>query len=293
MDAQPSGGQGPEDPVSSDLDSHILGELAGEIQSERASDRLHAVSVLGRFGTGPGSLEALKQLTADDPDPDVRKQARGAYERLKARVGQPLNHEMALRDGDKPPRLHVERFREFLGVPNPIYRIEAILQAVAVGDKAALPPILERLEREKDEWVIATLVRAIGKLGDRSHAVIVRPFLEWVDQPRVVANAIESLADLDIQAYAKEIVSHVESRDPRVQAAAVVALYPIEREAARVCLKAMSHAGKAARYAAAHCMARLHDAECVAMLKQMAAEERDPELRQRLTEQLQLTGRML
>lgn len=293
MQAQTDGGQGPEDPTSCDLDSHILGELAGEIQSERASDRLHAVSVLGRFGTGPGSLEALKLLTSDDPDPDVRRQARGAYERLKSRVGEPLSHELALRDGSSPPRLSLERFRELLGVPNPIYRIEAILQAVAVGDKAGLGPILERLERENDEWVIATLVRAIGKLGEKKHAEIVHPFLEWEDQPRIVANAIEALSELDVQRYAKEIVHHVESKDPRVQAAAVVALYPIEREAARVCLMAMSHAGKAARYAAAHCMARLHDPECVAMLKKMAAEERDPELKQRLNEQLQLTGRML
>ena len=277
-----------------DLDSHILGELAVEIQSERAADRMHAVSVLGRFGTGAGVLEALKHLTSDDPDPDVRRIARQCYERLKARVSEPLWVEMRVRTDTQPPRLDLERLKEYIRVPNPIYRIEAVLQAVDVGDRAALPVIVDRLAQEKDEWVVATLVRAIGAFGDPSHVGRLVPFLDWEDHPRVIANTLEALSRLDVNGTAKHIARMVDHRDPRVQAEAVVALYPIEREAARVCLAAMSRSTRlGSRSAAGHCLARLRDPDCVAMLKQMVADEPDAELRQRLQEQLAATGRHL
>ncbi len=280
-------------PEACDLDTHILGELAGEIQSDRAVDRMHAVSVLGRFGTGAGALEALKHLTSDDPDPDVRKLARVSYDRLKGRVTSPILSEMSLAKGD-PPKLDLERLREYVGVANPIYRIEAVLQAIDLGDKEALPILLEHFPREKDEWVIATLVRAIGVFGNASHAELVKPFLDWEEHPRVVSNAVEALARLDLERHAKDIVRMVDHRDPRVQAAAVVALYPIDRDAARVCLAAMSRSTRAStRMAASHCLFKLKDPESIAMLKQMAADEPDPELRQRLLDQLSATGRVL
>jgi HEAT repeat protein len=233
-------------------------------------------------------------MTADDSDSDVRRQARQAYDRLKSRIGEPMAIEMRVKQEGAAPRLDLERFHEYLGVANPIYRIEAILQAIEVGDRAAITLLLERLEREKDEWVIATIVRAVGHLGDASHVDLVKPFLVWEEHPRVVANAVEALSRLDLHACTTDIVKMVDHRDPRVQAAAVVALYPIERDAARVCLQAMARSQRAgARSAAAHCLSKLHDPESVAMLKQMAMDEPDPELRQRMNEQLLGTGRHL
>lgn len=267
-------GQSPENGEVCDLDTHILGELAGEIQSDKAVDRMHAVSVLGRFGSGPGALEALKHITSDDKDPDVRKQARLAYDRLKARVAAPLASEMRIRKKDGS--LDLPRFLSYISVPNPIYRIEAVLEAVASGDKAALPAMLDRLSRENDEWVVATLIRAVGGLGDGKYVPLLVPFLEWDAHPRVISNTIESLAKLDIRQAAPEIAKLVEHRDGRVQAAAVVALYAVEPDAARVCLQAMAHApNPGQRMAAAHCMARLHDQACVDMLYKMASEEKD------------------
>lgn len=286
--------QGPDRAEACDLDSHILGELAAEIQSDQAVDRMHAVSVLGRFGTGPGALAALKHITADDPDSDVRRSARQAYDRLKSRVVEPMTTEMRIRKPDQPPRLDLERFREFIGVPNPIYRIEAVLQAIQVGDKTALPLVVERLPREKDEWVVATLIRAVGQFGDASQVPLITPFLEWEAHPRVISNTVEALGKLDVNAAARDIARMVDHRDPRVQAAAVVALYPIEREAARVCLQAMARSARAgARSAAAHVLAKLRDPECLAMLKQMVADEPDPDLKTRLQDQLLATGRHL
>lgn len=274
-------GQSPENGEACDLDTHILGELAGEIQSDKAVDRMHAVSVLGRFGSGPGALEALKGICSDDKDADVRKQARVAYDRLKTRVAAPLASEMRIRREDGS--LDLDRLMQYIGVPNPIYRIESVLQAVDAGDKAALQPILDRLGRENDEWVVATLIRAVGTLGDSKHVPLLFPFLEWDAHPRVISNTIESLAKIDIRQAAPEIAKLVEHRDGRVQAAAVVALYAVEPDAARVCLQAMAHGPTvSARLAAAHCMARLHDEACVAMLFQMAKEEADEGLKAKL-----------
>ena len=285
---------GSEAPEACDLDSHILGELAGEIQSDRAVDRMHAVSVLGRFGTGPGALEALKHMTSDDPDHDVRRQARQSYDKLKARVVAPLASEMRVRTEGEAPKLDLVRLKKFINVANPIYRIEAVLQALDTRDKAALPDFLERLTREKDEWVVATLIRAIGVIGDASHIPMIVPYLEWEAHPRVISNSVEALGNLDVQTAAKDIARMVDHRDPRVQAAAVMALYKIERDAARVCLQAMARSTRTgARSAAAHCLAKLRDPECLTMLKQMATDEPDPELKVRFQDLLLATGRNL
>ena len=275
-----------------DRDTHMLGELAGEIQSDQPADRLRAVSVLGRFGTGPGALAALKLMTAEDPDADVRRQARVAYDRLKARVAAPLASRMGIRTATGG--LDLKRLLQFIADPNPIHRIEAVLQAVETQDRAALQPLVDQLGREKDEWVVATLVRAIGVVGDASHVPLIVPYLDWDAHPRVISNALEALSRLDVRKAGPDIARMVDHRDPRVQAAAVVALYPIEREAARVCLQAMARSARpGSRAAAAHCLARLHDEACVDMLRQMVLDETDPELKSRFQAYVQDSVRHL
>lgn len=278
-------GQSPSPSEVCDLDTHILGELAGEIQSDQPFDRLHAVSVLGRFGMGPGALEALKLITTEDPDNDVRRQARIAYDKLKLRVANVVVSEMRIRKAGGG--IDLPRFVEYLNMANPIYRIEAILQVIDANDKSGLQPVLDRLNREKDEWVVATLVRAVGCLGEPGHLSLILPFLEWDAHPRVISNAVEALAKLDVRAAGRDIARMVDHRDPRVQSMAVMALFSIEREAALVCLQAMARSARTnARSAAAHCLARLKDADCIAMLHQMVADEPDPGLKKRLDQYL-------
>ena len=53
----------------SEIDEHLLGELASGDDQRRAVDRMQAAVTLGRpSGTGPIAREALKQLLVQDPD---------------------------------------------------------------------------------------------------------------------------------------------------------------------------------------------------------------------------------
>ncbi len=102
-----------------------------------------------------------------------------------------------------------------------INKIQDIAQS---GDVTKLPTILKILESEKDKYLIATLIKAIGKMGNRSHMPNIIKFL-GDDDTRIVANCIESLEMLGNPKCVEPMLKLIGHGDNRVRANAMKAIW--------------------------------------------------------------------
>jgi len=98
-----------------------------------------------------------------------------------------------------------------------LVRTAAARAVAAAGDPAASTVLIRRLEQEKDEGVLAALLKAIGQLGATEALEVLARFAEPGGKPRrtpfIRAAAIEGLARLD-----------------RVEARALLELYSRDKE---------------------------------------------------------------
>ena len=82
-----------------------------------------------------------------------------------------------------------------------LVRTAAARAVAAAGDPAASTVLIRRLEQEKDEGVLAALLKAIGQLGAKEALEVLARFAEPGGKPRrtpfIRAAAIEGLARLD------------------------------------------------------------------------------------------------
>lgn len=98
------------------------------------------------------------------------------------------------------------------------------LKALAVGfNMEALPYLVEMLKSEKDPFVIASLVKLVGKYGGAGNIDNLSVFLNHED-PRVRANTIEGLELAGTEKIIAYIVPFINDVDNRIRANAVKAL---------------------------------------------------------------------
>ncbi len=109
-----------------------------------------------------------------------------------------------------------------------LVRTAAARAVAAAGDVAATTVLVRRLEQEKDEGVLAALLKAIGQLGAPEALEVLAKFAEPGGKPRrtpfVRAAAIEGLARLD-RLEAKALLElYARDKEPTVKRAAEASL---------------------------------------------------------------------
>jgi HEAT repeat protein len=109
-----------------------------------------------------------------------------------------------------------------------LVRTAAARAIASAGDPAATTVLVRRLEQEKDEGVLAALLKAIGQLGAQEALEVLAKFAEPGGRPRrtpyVRAAAIEGLARLD-KAEAKALLElYARDKEPTVKRAAEASL---------------------------------------------------------------------
>lgn len=109
-----------------------------------------------------------------------------------------------------------------------LVRTAAARAVAAAGDAAATTVLVRRLEQEKDEGVLAALLKAIGQLGSKEALEVLAKFAEPGGKPRrtpfVRAAAIEGLARLD-RIEAKALLElYSRDKEPTVKRAAEASL---------------------------------------------------------------------
>jgi len=272
------------DRMKIDIDENLKDELAQDLSSEKMQVRRDAIYVLGRLGIGTGTLEVLKKLADSDPVPALQVLARQAYANVCDRIQKKQGPTSPVAEEGAPDRLDVERFARWLSDPSPIHRLHAVLGAVAIKDPRMRDPLLAHLDSEEDDWVLASMVKAIGLCGDATHVVRIQRFLEVESRPRLVANTIEAIAMLDPACGSSLFFPFLDSNDTRVQASAAVAFFSRDRGVALDTLKKMAFSPQArSRGAAIHCLCRLDDPDAQDILMAMLANETHFHLAERIT----------
>jgi len=109
-----------------------------------------------------------------------------------------------------------------------LVRSAAARAIAAAGDVGATTVLIRRLEQEKDEGVLAALLKAIGQLGAKEALEVLAKFAEPGGKPRrtpfVRAAAIEGLACLD-RVEAKALLElYSRDKEPTVKRAAEASL---------------------------------------------------------------------
>mgnify|MGYP006278813981 CR=1 FL=1 len=102
-------------------------------------------------------------------------------------------------------------------------RLRAINAIVEAEDRQRIPHLLQALIVEKDEYVRAKLVIALGRLKARE-AIPSLKLLCGDEIPRVRANAIEALGEIGDKESYPMLISFLEDANNRVRANAIVAL---------------------------------------------------------------------
>jgi HEAT repeat protein len=109
-----------------------------------------------------------------------------------------------------------------------LVRTAAARTIAAAGDQGATTVLVRRLEKEKDEGVLAALLKAIGQLGATEALEVLARFAEPGGKPRrtpyVRAAAIEGLARLDRMEAKALLELYARDKEPTVKRAAEASL---------------------------------------------------------------------
>lgn len=143
-----------------------------------------------------------------DEDPDVRRNATNALRKIEFK--------------DALPHL-----RPMIDDPNFDVRVEAALAISRCAPDAAPPILKEKLQKEENFIVQATLISCLGQTAKADVIPLISPFLSSED-PRVVSNTIDAMvklsrkADPELVDRLKDLLQH---EDNRVKSTAIRTLW--------------------------------------------------------------------
>ena len=143
-----------------------------------------------------------------DEDPDVRRNATNALRKIEFK--------------DALPHL-----KPMIDDPNFDVRVEAALAISRCAPEAAPPILKDKLQKEENFIVQATLISCLGQTAKADAIPLISPFLSSED-PRVVSNTIDAMvklsrkADPEMVDRLKELLQH---EDNRVKSTAIRTLW--------------------------------------------------------------------
>lgn len=153
-----------------------------------------AVEVLGQVGSR--DLDSISHLLKD-PDPDIRRFAADIVGTIGDKRGVPALI-AALRD------------------ENPNVRSSSANSLGMMGDHDAIMPLINSLKEEKDEWVIFSIIEALGKVGDPRIIEHLTPFLDGDSELLMIAT-VEALKSFNIPIVAATLVQLLERANEGVR----------------------------------------------------------------------------
>ncbi len=240
-----------------ELAHKILSKMPGspgnaQAGSPGAADSLPDLSGTDVSQSGVVTAEQRQQFIDDlsHPDPEVRKSALTELARTKDLTLMPLIRKVAFTDPDSRVAFfaknahdnlelallpHVElkkqgetefslgRFTGYLESQDPRVRVAAVKKAITHGEKKVVQLLEKKLKEEQDDWVLATLISALGELGDKRVSGSITPFLKRRDT-RLRTIAIVCLADLEDDSVFPLITPALLDEDADVAAVAFMSL---------------------------------------------------------------------
>ena len=224
----------------------------------------------------PSSLPLIVSILSD-AEMSIRLKARNAlvvlakngcqeaYTALSRHAGERQSPEsfMTMSVIEKRPKL------DKLGDPRPRERMRAVQDIVDNEQRERIPELLQALLREKDQYVRATIVVALGRLKAEDAVGSLKVFLED-DDNRIRANAVEALGSIGGNDIYPLLIPFLEDANNRVRANAIVGLGQCPYIQLDMPLKKMVASPEVLmRRSAIYAMVELRRADFVPLLEQL------------------------
>lgn len=202
------------------------------------SDRKKAIIYLAKNPTME-NLTVLKDLAESDESVEIRFFARKAVDVVKKSLKLQVVDGVAASDGAAFPEG---------GFKYPLNgasgeKLAAIQYIIDKGLADSLPEMIEAMSSEADPAVLSSMLIVIGKFGGEQEIGVIVPCLENAN-PRVRANAIESLEMTGSAKVYPYIIARLDDDDNRVRANAVKALKNLGPANTLKILRAMVNSGR-------------------------------------------------
>ncbi len=194
-------------------------DILKKLESGDGTVRNSAIIAAGETGD-PAFIEHLEKL-CNVSDPATRYFAKKTIKKIKDGAQKEIADNAAAASAEAA--FDIENFKAWLLNPNLEKRLQALKNVYDNPPQVILPVISERLKDEKDERVIATIVKLLGKIGGVEQINTIRKFLSH-DDLRVRANAIEGLEFIGSEKIIPFIAPFLNDLDNRIKANAVKAL---------------------------------------------------------------------
>ena len=248
----------------------IIDELSFDLSSESEDTRRHALLSLTSLPVNTRIVALVETTAREDSSDQLRYIARKYIDKL-SKKNQPVDSKPVT--SVKPPKTWDKCNRQE----------KLIIASKLVQDKCVnrLDEIILLLKKEKDDWVIASLLKVIGVLGSVNEVSVIQPYLNHSD-PRIQANAIEALECIDDDIIVPLLLPMLERKDHRICSNAAKAIYRFDKERAVSILKEKASSEKLwYRDSALHCIDAIHDHELHSIVLSMYEGEFDEGLRKK------------
>ena len=253
-----------------ELDNFVARELEFDLTSEDENTRRNALLSLARMEKSVPLLDRFKRIAADDQSAEIRYLAKKYYNQIKESLAGELRQQVHVAENGA---VNLDNLTQAMASPEVEIRLEALRQTVEAKDRRALQLVKKKLQTEQDLWVIATLVKAVGVLGDPTHISLLQPYLKNTDS-RVVANTVEALELIGGELVFPILVPMMSHADHRVAGNAVKALVKFDREQALAALDRMTSSDREnVRDAALYCLSILTGPDAEQVLIKLFANE--------------------
>ena len=145
-------------------------------------------------------------------------------------------------------------------------RLNAIEALAQVGEPHLARRLAEMLKAEKDDWVVATLVSIIGRVGNQEQMPLMVEFMSHRDA-RVRANCVESLGTIAGPDCRDQLQPLLRDPNDRVRVNAAIVLWRLgDREVTGILKELLKDTNKWVRASAAFALGEIADREAVPSL---------------------------
>jgi len=216
--------------VGAKIDDYLIEELEFDLASSDLDVQRHALISLSRLPRTKQVFEVFKRVMTQEGNPEIQYLARRFYNEWRENFEEkPVEVKADVYLSGEIDEAEVRN--SFVG-KNPRLKIDICQQITEKGDKKALPLIVDALDNEQDPFVIATLVKGVGTLGDACHITVLQTYLKHADS-RVRANTVEALELIGDDLIFPVLVPMLQDPDNRVKGNTIKALLNYDEEGAR------------------------------------------------------------
>jgi hypothetical protein len=127
---------------------------------------------------------------------------------------------------------------------------EALERLTESQDSSIVSPLLEYLEEEEDEHKKSYVLKVLGRFDDHRIPDVLVTYLNHED-PRIVANSLESLCSYDVPYTLDRLIEFATSRDNRIRANAIMGLFRYDPTLAEQHIAEMMYSNNIANQASA------------------------------------------